>query len=251
MQHLVHMMPGHGQKFFSGVAREPAGECQGRLTGRELQLWIFAAPGASHYIPTVARGGRGVDDENSFRAMPRGLLVFIGPAAVVGERAASEEFWVVGRRLVGEQDQHFAFHVHALEVVPVKFRCHDAVADEDGFGVELIRGLLEFADANVVVQPSKSDLLIVGYRRKRGARLSGGAHHRHALKECPIFSSWFGASRCELSCDIFGGQLFAASSHATAFQLIAREILHVGSHAVARRVRAIGGKDCGRKQQNR
>ena len=93
--------------------------------------------------------------------MPRGLLVLVGPAAVVGERAAAEEFRIVGRRLIGEQHQHFALHVDALEIVPVKFRRDDAVADEDGFGVELIVGLLQFADADIIVQPLKRDRLIV------------------------------------------------------------------------------------------
>jgi hypothetical protein len=74
------------------------------------------------------------------------------PAAVASERRSAEEFRSVRRRLVGEQDQHFALHIHALEIVPAEFRCHDAVADEDGFRIELIRCLLEFAHAHIIIE---------------------------------------------------------------------------------------------------
>jgi hypothetical protein len=105
-----------------------------------------------------------VDDENRLRAHARGLFVLVGPAAVVGERAAAEELRIGGGRLIGEQHQDFALHVDALEIVPMKFGRDDAVADEDGFGVELIGGLLQLADADEIVQPFEGDGLIRAHR---------------------------------------------------------------------------------------
>ena len=68
--------------------------------------------------------------------MPRGFFVLVGPAAVVGERAPAEEFRIVRGRLIGEQDQDLALHIDALKIVPMELGRDNAVADEDGFGVE-------------------------------------------------------------------------------------------------------------------
>ena len=94
-----------------------------------------------------------MDDQNGLRAHASGFFISIDPAAVIGEGASAEEFRIVRRRLVGEQHQHFAFDVDAFEIVPVKFRGDNAVADEDGLSIELIVRLLLFAHANKIVQP--------------------------------------------------------------------------------------------------
>ncbi len=113
-----------------------------------------------------------MDDQHRLGAHARGLFVFVGPAAVVGERAAAEEFRIVGGRLIGEQHQDLAFDVHALEIVPMKFGRDDAVADEDRFGVELIGGLLQLADADEIVQPFERDGLVGVLRRSAWRRLT-------------------------------------------------------------------------------
>ena len=141
------------------------------MSGAQLQLRIFLALRAAQHVVAVARGGRGVEDQNRLGAHARGFFVLVGPAAVVGERAAAEELRIVGRRFIGEQHQHFALHVDALEIVPVKFGRDDAVADEHRFGVELIVRLLQLAFADEIVQPFEGDGL--DWRLPRSSVASG------------------------------------------------------------------------------
>ena len=189
-----------------------------------------------------------MDDKNGLGAVARGLLVLVGPAAVIGEGFPPEKFRIVRRRLVGEQDQHFALDVHAFEVIPMEFGRHDSVADEDCFGVELIRGLLQFADADVIVQPSKRDRFVGARGRERSPSLRGGADHRNGLEVRPVLARGLRAGCLELRRDIFGGQFFAGSSHAAAFQFVAGEVFDVGPHAVAGNVAGFRA-ECGYGQR--
>ena len=103
-----------------------------------------------------------MDDEDSPRAAPQPFLVLVDPAAVVGERAAIEEFRIVGSGLVGEEHEHLAVDVHAFEIVPFPFRRGDAVADEDGFGVEIGLRRLALAHADEIIQTLEIDGLAAG-----------------------------------------------------------------------------------------
>ena len=58
------------------------------LARRELHLLIFPSPGASDHVPSIARCGRGVNDDGRNGSVLCGVLVLVGPAAVVGERFA-------------------------------------------------------------------------------------------------------------------------------------------------------------------
>ena len=66
-----------------------------------------------------------------------GLLVLVGPAAVVGEGLAGEEVGIVGGRIVDDDEDDFAFDVDAGVVVPLVLGRGDAVADEDDGGVDV------------------------------------------------------------------------------------------------------------------
>ena len=87
-----------------------------------------------HDLERIAGGGRGVDDDGAGRALPRGALVLVGPAAVVEPALAGEE-GVVPVRIVVEHEQDLALEIDPLEVVPAVLRRLDAVADEDHLGV--------------------------------------------------------------------------------------------------------------------
>ena len=69
-----------------------------------------------------------MNQDRAHRALARGLFVLVSPAAVVGERLALEELGIVGSGLVHQHQQDFAFHIHALVVVPLIFGGLNAVA---------------------------------------------------------------------------------------------------------------------------
>ena len=144
-----------------GVLGGPAAELDAGLAGGR-QLELLAAPGGLHHLPGIAgRGGR-VDDDRPRRALARGALVLVGPAAVVEPAVAGEELRIpVG--IVVEHHQDLALEVHALEVVPLVLGRLDAVADEDQLGVLEAGGrLLHAAGADVVVPPLQVDGLAAG-----------------------------------------------------------------------------------------
>src|ERR1700759_630796 len=78
-----------------------------------------------------------MNDQRANCAFARRLLEFVGPAAVVGERVAAEEFGVVGRRVAYDAEDDFALYVDAGVVVPVELRGGGAVADEDDGRVDV------------------------------------------------------------------------------------------------------------------
>ena len=165
------------------------------------------------------------------------FFVFVGPAAVVGQGFAAEEGGIVGRRLVGEQDQNLALDVDTLEVVPLKFRRDDAVAHEDGLRVELHVGLLAFGDADVIVEPPEGDRFSAGLRGQGGGRLRLRADHGHSLKIGSVIAGRVGSGDGELRGDVFGGQVATAGSDAAALQQIAGEETDVRPDAAARDIR--------------
>src|SRR3546814_2159938 len=84
---------------------------------------------------STRRGRRGlVDDDRRGGALPRGFLVFVGPAPVIGHRAAVERAVAPGGFPVGivdEDDDGLPRHVDAGIIVPAALGRVDAVADED------------------------------------------------------------------------------------------------------------------------
>ena len=83
-----------------------------------------------------------VNDQHAGGAHLGGLGKFVDPAAVVGHRLAAEYRRIeIARpaprdgRIVDEHQDGLALDVHTLEVVPLEFRCLDAVADKHHFGV--------------------------------------------------------------------------------------------------------------------
>src|SRR5439155_13948408 len=79
----------------------------------------------------------GVNEERADRAFAGGLLVLVGPAAVIGEGLAAEKFGVVGGWVADDHEDDLALDVDAGVVVPVVLGGGDAVPDEDDGGVDV------------------------------------------------------------------------------------------------------------------
>ena len=108
--------------------RHPLGR---RIGTQDVEL--RHAPGVGDRRPAVRGRRRLVHDQHARRPVLGGLLVLVGPAAVIGHGLAAEG---VQRRLleigvIDQDDQDLAAQVLVLEVVPVPLGRIDAVADED------------------------------------------------------------------------------------------------------------------------
>ena len=97
-----------------------------------IEVELRPRPAVPDDAPVVGRGQGLVDDDRRRRALARGLLELVGPAAVVGHRLAAKQRLVSGNesRIVHQDQRGLAAHVDARIVVPPGFRRVDAVADE-------------------------------------------------------------------------------------------------------------------------
>ena len=198
LQHFIDGLAREREQLLARVLGDPSGEGQRRVAGFELQLRIFLAPGTAHDVVAVAGGRRGVDDDDGLGAHARGFFVLVGPAAVVGERFAAEEFRIVRRRLVGEQHQHLALHVDAFEIVPMEFWRDNAVADEDRFGVELLALLLRSLTPTKSSSHRKETLLSGAFGREGRAGLGRRRRPSARLEVGAVFAGRFGSGEREL-----------------------------------------------------
>ena len=147
----------------------PGGELElGLAVG--AQVGTLAAPGVLDHVPAVAGHVGFVDQNDADGAFARRLLIFISPAAVVGERLALEEFGVVGGRLVDEHEQNFSADVGVLEIVPLVFGSLNAIADEDDVGINVVGLVLGFIHGDDVV----AQLEFLGLARLQEIDAGGG-----------------------------------------------------------------------------
>src|SRR4051794_16653284 len=101
-----------------------------RILADDVELRVGV--GVLDRVPTVRGGRRLVNDEHAGRAAPRGLLVLIGPATVIGHRLAAEvSFAAFEVGIVDQQDEELAVDINALEIIPISLGRADSVADEE------------------------------------------------------------------------------------------------------------------------
>ncbi len=93
-----------------------------------------------------------MNKNHAHRALPRGLFVFVSPAAVVGQGLTFEKSRVIRRRLVHQHQKDFAAHIHTLVVVPVVFGSFDAVTHVHDLGVHIGLRLLRLIEGNILIE---------------------------------------------------------------------------------------------------
>ena len=128
----LEIQPRFVEQPLRDLALDPATHRQvvvGRIGADDVVLRTVAA--VAHGRPRVGRRRGLVHDQRPGRAAPRGFLVLVGPAAVVGHRLAAEIALATFEIRIVDQDHHdLVLHVQAGVVVPAQLRGGDAVADE-------------------------------------------------------------------------------------------------------------------------
>ena len=226
---------GLAKQLHRQIALDPAldqGVGLGRVGAHDVELGDGV--GVLHRRPAVG-GGRGlVHDQHAERALARGLLVLVGPAAVVGHRAAAETARPAGglwRFEVGVVDQHhsdLAVQVHALEIVPAALRRPHAVADED----ERCMGHRHMVDRE---QGLDHGLVTLGQGLGRAA--GGQAHphraphreprQRHVLQPAAVLAPGLDAGGGELTGDVVDGLGLARRGRPATLEGVRRQHPHM------------------------
>ena len=100
-----------------------------------MQVKLGTGPAVAHHVPAVGGWRCIVDHQGCCSALLCGLLVFVGPAAVIGHRVTLEQRRVLGGEPgVVDQDQYgLAFHIDVGVVIPAIFRRYNAVTNEHNF----------------------------------------------------------------------------------------------------------------------
>ena len=126
------------EQLFGRRGRQPA------LDGKSLvcvigkaQVELRFQSAVAHDTPRIGGGFRFVHDEQAGSALAYRFFELVGPATVIGHRIAVEQFRVLGGvpGVVHEHDGDLAAHVDAGVIVPLVFRCDDAVTRKHELGV--------------------------------------------------------------------------------------------------------------------
>ena len=107
-----------------------------------------------------------MDDHDAGGAAASALLIFVGPAAVIGHRLAAEiAFPALEVGVVDQDDDDLPANVDVLEIVPLPFRGGHAVSGEDDR-----RHSSRLNCCLAVRRRADGDLLALGKRHRRRQR---------------------------------------------------------------------------------
>src|SRR5215831_14092688 len=241
-----------GEEMLGDVVLDPCG-CPKGVIGIAGKVAFLDGLGVLNDLPAITRQISPMDDEDACGATTRGFFVLVGPAAVVGEGLAVEEFYVVGRRLVDDDEGDLAVEVDVLAigagvVIPVVFGGVDAVTDEDNRRVYVGCGLAGFVFRNDLAAVDEIDGLPIFRDEGKLCFVFDGmdGEERDLLEEGVVVAGRLEAVKGELGGNVFGGELVATSAGAAAFQQIERQEANVSADSL--RVDGCGGGAGNRRQ---
>gem|GEM_PF-5181714 len=234
------IQPGAFEQVHRQVALDPA--FQRRMRGLGIvadHVEHAVGVGTGDRGPAVG-GRRGlVHDQHAGRALPRALLVLVGPAPVVGHALAVERALAgLEVRVVDQHHRDLALQVHALEVVPAAFRRLDPVADEHQ------RRAVDGDLAAAVERGAQRDLLALGQRLALAVALDRdlraaddvGAAQRHRLRPQALavleVAARLQAGGLELRAEVGHGLVLARRGRGAALVGVGGQRLDVGGNAL-------------------
>jgi hypothetical protein len=195
--------------------------------------------GVADDVPPIAGEIGAVNDESADGSFARGLLEFIGPAAVIGEGLTAEEVGIVGGRIVNQAENDLTFDLDAGIVIPVELRRRDAVADPYDGGVERDRRREFFVEDNEVIGEFELDGR-AGFGQEGEGGLYGislDAGEVDLLEVGAVVAAGSEPVAFELGCDELCSELATAPAGIAAFEEIVGKVFVIGAIGV----RADGG----------
>ena len=174
-----------------------------------------------------------MNQNHSHRTLACSFFVLVSPSAVIGQRFALEELWVIRGRLTHQHQQNSAVHVGALVVVPVIFGRFDTVAHKYDVRIDLRLRLLCLIRSNVVGERLQLHRRsVVRYKRECGVEQGGYTDQRYFLQVAAAVSRRLQTIFGKLSCHVLGREIAAALACPPAFQQIMCQKAHMPSDVV-------------------
>src|SRR5579875_1807266 len=232
-----------GEELLRHIVLDPGCGLQ-RSRRVALQVRFFDGLRIAHYLPGVAGQIGAMDDQHTDGAQTRGLLIFVGPAAVVGEGLAFEEAVIVRGRLIHDDQKDFALDVYTGIVVPMVFGSINAIAYKNNRRVNVRRFLSALVFGHPVAAVGKGNGLPVCGEELSGGLVFDGVDgvERDFLEVGSVVARRLQPVERELCGDIFGGKLTAALARTASFKQVAGKEAYVGAYLL--RVNAFSGPAC-------
>ena len=222
----LEIQTGAAEQIDGDVALNPAldrNPLSRRILAQDVELGH--APGVGDRLPAIGRRRRLMDDQHPGRALTRHLLVFVGPAAIVGHGLAAEgvqgRFFEIG--VIDQDDQHLAAQILPLEVVPIPLGRGDPIADED-------QGRVLQADVLGRVAGREGDLASLGHRQGPVAQLQrrldvglGEAVQDHVLGPLAVRTARLEAGGGVLAAQIVDHLLLGRGGDAAPLETVVRQ----------------------------
>src|SRR5207245_351927 len=136
---LIEVLPGCGEKLSGLVQSDPAFDSDAtHVPVGGLEVKILPRVASLNHGPRVSGRTGLMHDDRGSRSFLRSDFVFVGPTTVVRHRGPLEHLviklqrvaWVRYGRIVDQNDNRFAAHIEAFEIVPAVFRGDNSIADE-------------------------------------------------------------------------------------------------------------------------
>ena len=229
---------GLSEEALGCVVLNPSSSPQSGI-GIALEIALLDGLGVANYLPAVTGEIGSVDDEDADGSSARGLLVLVGPAAIVGEGLTLEESFVVGGRFVDNDESDLAVEIEIRAVgkrvvVPVVLGRVDAVSDKDNRSVEIgvgLAGLILGDNLSAVGEIDGPSGLSHHGRRELGwhegevGLVFNGVdgHKRNSLEVSAVVACGLDAGESKLRGDVFGGQLCTTLAGTAALKQVERE----------------------------
>ena len=202
---------------------------------------MLGAPTIAHDFPWVSSSIGLVHDQAAGRAQFGCFFEFIGPASVVRHGLSAKGFGIelarilrIGhRRIVDQHNQDFPAHVHAFEVIPLKFGRLHPVTGKDHAGIDcaLVRHALRPGDEVTLKFRRKG--MAMALKAELHLRIRGDSDEAHTLQVGTIGIAGFEACAAELVLQILNREVFAFRSRTASFELVGGKRANVGQDAIA------------------
>ena len=190
------IMAGAGQHTRRGLPRDPALILQHRLRRAALiQAQRWPPDAGTDHAPRIAGRFIIIDDQRRSRALAQRFLIFVGIAAIIGDRAAVERPGGLAHRrrppvrIIDQHQHRLAAHIDAGVIVPAPLRRDDAVADEDDVRrVHAHLALRQPGSCGHIAVHRQRDRLSSARNTQLRGRISGDRNQRHRLQPFPVIA---------------------------------------------------------------